>query len=109
MGNMVDTHQARLNSVVSCRCGVVSREDVDRAEDRPGSPSSYVEPVMAGASPATVPTSAPLEGASEDQEEGMEVSDEPEVHLFPLSSVVKRLERTIRRLPQDHTTIQRGL
>ena len=69
MGGVVDEHQAQLESFISCRCGVQSRVDVDRAEEGRRSSSSYVEPIVAGASPATVPTSAPEESMEDVQEE----------------------------------------
>ena len=65
MGGVIDEHQARLESFVSCRCGDMSRMGVDAMEEDRRSELSYRTPDQA-ASPATIPSSAPLE-ASEDE------------------------------------------
>jgi type IV secretory pathway VirB10-like protein len=63
MGPVLDEHQARLDTTVSCRCGEKSRLDVrNDDEDDQRSELSYVEPEVAqDASPAPVPSSAPPE------------------------------------------------
>lgn len=93
---MIDEHQARLESFVSCRCNDQSRVGIDRAEDDRSSELSYVEPTIAGASPATIPSSAPLESSSDESREGREEDredredrEEPgnyEVHSLLLST-----------------------
>ncbi len=110
MGSVIDEHQARLDSMVSCRCGDKSRTDVDRAEDGRRSASSYMEPTIAGASPATIPTSAPMEGTSEDVVGDGE--DEVRSLLFLLGWKLRVTNyRTLRRTLRSSlpTTIQGGL
>jgi len=67
MGGVIDEHQARLDSFISCRCGDQSRVEVDRMEDDARSELSYAEPPIAGASPATIPTSAVSESSDDDE------------------------------------------
>ena len=57
MGEAVDNHQARLDSINSCRCGERSRAEIQRNEDT-RSELSYADPEVPGASPASIPTSA---------------------------------------------------
>ena len=65
MGGVIDEHQARLDSFVSCRCGNKSRVDVQPMEEDRRSELSYAEPTQA-ASPITVPSSA-LPTSSEEE------------------------------------------
>ena len=59
MGENLDSHQARLNSMISCRCGEGSPACPPLPDDR--SELSYVDP---NASPATPASSAILESNS---------------------------------------------
>jgi hypothetical protein len=90
---VIDEHQARLESFVSCRCCDQSRIGIDRAEDDRSSELSYVEPTIAGASPATIPSSAPVESPPDESREGSEEdrddreeSGNYEVHSLLLST-----------------------
>ena len=61
MGGYIEEHQARLNSITSCRCGetIHARSRVPEEDQR--SELSYAEPVVVqNASPIPIPTSAPL-------------------------------------------------
>ena len=60
MGEVIDEHQARLASITSCRCGEKSRTEVRRTEEA-RSELSYAEPMVQDASPAPIPSSAPVE------------------------------------------------
>ena len=90
---MIDEHQARLDSFVSCRCGDQSRIGIDRAEDDQRSELSYAEPTVAGASPATIPTSAPLESSPEEDREDREDREEPANYevILSLPSLLMRM------------------
>ena len=61
MGGYIEEHQARLNSITSCRCGETIRARSRVPEEDQRSKLSYVEPVVVqDASPIPIPTSAPL-------------------------------------------------
>ena len=60
MGGYIEEHQARLNSITSCRCGetIHARSQVPEEDQR--LELSYAEPVVVqNASPIPIPTSAP--------------------------------------------------
>ena len=60
MGGYIEEHQARLNSITSCRCGETIRARSRVPEEDQRSELSYVEPIVVqNASPIPIPTSAP--------------------------------------------------
>ena len=60
MGGYIEEHQARLNSITSCRCGETIRARSRVPEEDQRSELSYAEPtVVLDASPIPIPTSAP--------------------------------------------------
>ena len=60
MGGYIEEHQARLNSITSCRCGETIRARSRVPEEDQRSELSYAEPVVVqDASPIPIPTSAP--------------------------------------------------
>ena len=61
MGGYIEEHQARLNSITSCRCGETIRARSRVPEEDQRSELSYAEPVVVqNASPIPIPTSASL-------------------------------------------------
>ena len=61
MGGYIEEHQARLNSITSCRCGETIRARSRVPEEDQRSELSYAEPVVVqNASPIPIPTSAAL-------------------------------------------------
>ena len=60
MGGYIEEHQARLNSIMSCRCGETIRARSRVPEEDQRSELSYAEPIVVqDASPIPIPTSAP--------------------------------------------------
>src|SRR6195952_3985455 len=85
MGSAIDEHQARLDTLNSCRCGEKSRMEVRGEEDDQRSELSYVDNPMVNASPIPVPPSAPRS------------SSVPRLELLGVPGVPDTLDPTILR------------
>jgi hypothetical protein len=85
MGVALDEHQARLDTINSCRCGEKSRAEARGEEDDQRSELSYVDNPMVNASPIPIPPSAPRSSSA------------PRLELLGVPGVPDTLDPTILR------------